>query len=162
MHILYIKEEIRHMVSVIVQHGDALSKEENPDRPLSAPGREQAQRLSRFLEVIKWVPSRVIHSGKLRAAETAEILGEGTGCTRIEVVEFLNPKDDPEQLVRLLGERDENILVVGHMPFVNEFAKRICQTGADEFMDITNVSPIMVTSGNEGLLLDTYIKNSYL
>lgn len=150
------------MVSIIVQHGDAVSKEENPDRPLSTLGREQAQRLSRFLTAIKWMPSKIIHSGKLRAAETAEILGEGTGCTRIEVVEFLNPKDDPGQLLKLLEANDENVLVVGHMPFVNEFAKKICQTGAEGFIDITNVSPVMVTRKDDMLLLDTYIKNSYL
>ena len=150
------------MVSVIVQHGDAVSKEENPERPLSALGREQALNLSRFLSVIKWVPSRIIHSGKLRASETAEILGEGTGCTRIEVVEYLNPKDDPEQLARVFRESDDPILVVGHMPFVNEFAKKICSVDAEEFIDITNVSPIMITRKDDRLLLDTYIKNSYL
>ena len=42
------------MISIIVQHGDNISKEENPDKPLSAKGREQIKNLVNFLNVIKW------------------------------------------------------------------------------------------------------------
>jgi phosphohistidine phosphatase len=150
------------MISIIVQHGDNISKEENPDKPLSTKGRDQIQNLVNFLNVIKWYPERIIHSGKLRAAETAEIAGKGTGCTLIEVEEYLDPKDDPARLVKELGERDENILVVGHMPFLGELVKKITNSTENDIIDITHGSPLMITKKDNRLIVDTYIQNRYL
>ena len=150
------------MISIIVQHGVNISKEENPDKPLSAKGREQIKNLVNFLNVIKWCPERIIHSGKLRAAETAEIGGKGTGCTQIEVEEYLNPNDDPERLIKELVDTDDNILVVGHMPFLGELVKKITRSKENDVIDITHGSPLMVTKKDSRLIVDTYIQNRYL
>ncbi|MFW5709954.1 MAG: SixA phosphatase family protein [Bacteroidota bacterium] len=150
------------MISILVQHGKNISKEENPDKPLSVKGREQIQNLVNFLTVIKWYPERIIHSGKLRAAETAEILGKGTGCTRIEVEEYLNPKDEPDRLVNELIKTDDNILVVGHMPFLDEFVKKITMSTENDIIDITHGSPLMIAKKDNRLIVDTYIQNRYL
>ena len=58
----------------LVQHGEALSKDVDPERALSDAGRADAERLARFLAPRRLTLSRVLQSGKLRAQQTAEIL----------------------------------------------------------------------------------------
>lgn len=58
----------------LVQHGEALPKEVNSDRSLSDQGRQDAERLARFLAGRGVRVSRVWHSGRTRARQTAELL----------------------------------------------------------------------------------------
>lgn len=46
----------------LVQHGDAVPKEVDPDRPLSDTGRQDIERLAKFLNAAKVRVSRIIHS----------------------------------------------------------------------------------------------------
>ncbi|MES9849230.1 MAG: histidine phosphatase family protein, partial [Candidatus Thiodiazotropha sp.] len=55
----------------LVQHGEACKKEVDPDRPLTDRGREDIDRLATFLKQAGIRPDRVVHSGKLRAMQTA-------------------------------------------------------------------------------------------
>ena len=48
----------------IVRHGDALSGERDPDCPLSARGRVDAERLAGLLRAGGIRAARVVHSGK--------------------------------------------------------------------------------------------------
>ena len=58
----------------LVRHAKALSPDEDPKRPLSAEGREQAKSVARFLKRQQLVlVNEVWHSTKLRAKQTAEI-----------------------------------------------------------------------------------------
>lgn len=51
----------------IVQHGDALSKEQDPDRPLSATGVADIEALAGVWREAHIGGARVMHSGKTRA-----------------------------------------------------------------------------------------------
>jgi phosphohistidine phosphatase len=59
----------------LAQHGDSLPEQVNPERPLSERGREDVRRLAEFLGGTGIQVRRVYHSGKLRARQTAELLG---------------------------------------------------------------------------------------
>ena len=64
----------------LVQHGQALSDEQDPQRPLSDEGRAEVTKVAEFLgarqsRLIDPPITKVCHSGKLRARQTAEILG---------------------------------------------------------------------------------------
>ncbi len=65
---------------LLVRHADAGDPETwpGPDaaRPLSGKGRKQAERLARFLREIRLEPDALISSPKIRAAETAAIIGD--------------------------------------------------------------------------------------
>ena len=116
----------------LVQHGDALPKDVDPDRPLSDRGRDDIQRLTEWLSGHSVRIAQILHSGKTRAEETAEILrplletggkfGEGRG---------LAPNDSPEAFLRQMRHSEKDILVAGHMPFV---ARTVSQalTGAPD------------------------------
>lgn len=107
----------------LVQHGEAVSKEDNPDRPLSEKGRADVERMASFLARSTRV-ARVIHSGKARARETALLLSQvlGPGMVVEEAAVGIAPNDSTDALakaVETLGDEDNaDIMVVGHLPFM--------------------------------------------
>ena len=102
----------------LVQHGDAVSKDVNPERPLSELGAADIGRLATWLGNAGASVAQILHSGKLRAAQTAEILAPvlADGGT-LEARNGLAPNDPPQDFLGTLG--GEDVLVAGHMPFVS-------------------------------------------
>lgn len=113
----------------LVQHGDALPKEEHPDRPLSRRGETDVQRLARVLAQAGVHPAHVFHSGKRRAEQTAVILA-GAIDGDVAVLDCIDPKDDTGRLVRTISRWTEDTLVVGHQPFLGRLASRLL-TGSE-------------------------------
>ncbi len=104
----------------LVQHGDALPKEVDPDRPLSDRGRRDVERLQAFLSRRNTVVSQIWHSGKTRARETAELLRPLLAApSEIHHRDGLAPNDSPQAMIDGLDGIDEDILVASHMPFVS-------------------------------------------
>lgn len=101
-----------------VQHGDALAKDVDPNRPLSDSGNEDIGRLAGWLQDSGVQVAQVFHSGKLRAEQTANLLAAGFGedCT-VEARPGLAPNDSPDEFLDGIGDLDT--LVAGHMPFVS-------------------------------------------
>jgi phosphohistidine phosphatase len=103
----------------LVQHGEAVSKQEDPGRPLSEQGIEDVQAMAAFLGAAPVHVSRVWHSGKRRALQTAEILAKALlSGGKVEVVEGLNPNDPVAEFSTDADVWDEDTLVVGHLPFM--------------------------------------------
>jgi len=116
----------------LVQHGDSLPKDVDPDRPLSDRGRADIQRLTDWLSSHDVQIVQILHSGKTRAKETAEIFRPLLKVSnQIHESEALAPNDSPEAFLHQLGDSDNDTLVAGHMPFV---ARTVSQalTGAPD------------------------------
>jgi len=120
----------------LVQHGDAVAKEVDPDRPLSEGGRADVARVAAFLAAAGVGAARVIHSGKTRARQTAEQLAErlAPGIAP-QAVEGLNPKDSGERLSDEIASAQGDLLVAGHQPFMGRFAARLL-SGSEEGMSV--------------------------
>jgi len=104
----------------LVQHGQAASKEENPDRPLTEQGRLDVERVAVFLKGASIDCQRVLHSGKLRAEQTASILAEAIAPkAKVEKRDGIAPNDEPGPLAEWLAGLNENIMIVGHLPFMS-------------------------------------------
>lgn len=101
----------------LAQHGDALPKDADPDRPLSDRGEEDIRQLAEWLSRCNVRIGAILHSGKTRA-EVAK--GEGLG-----------PNDSPDAFLRRLRDSEKDTLIAGHMPFV---ARTVSQalTGAPD------------------------------
>ncbi len=90
---------------------------DDAERPLSDKGRKQADRLGRFLAGLGFAPDTIITSPKVRAAQTAEIVG-GHLEVAIVVDDRLAGGLDPGTLDGILGDAGDPArpVVVGHDP----------------------------------------------
>jgi phosphohistidine phosphatase len=121
------------MTLYLVQHGDALGKAQDPERPLSDKGRRDVQTMASFLSESGVRPRRVIHSGKTRATQTAQFLSDIIGPDG-EVEESdvgLAPNDPTEPLKNQIENGDEDVMIVGHLPFMGRLVSHLV-TGSPE------------------------------
>jgi phosphohistidine phosphatase len=116
----------------LIQHGEAKSKQEDPERPLTGKGAENIKKTARFFKQSKGI-DLIWHSGKKRAEQTAEILGEtlGTGI-HVEICEGLAPNDDISIIKEKIETAEQNsIALVGHLPHLSRLASELL-TGNQE------------------------------
>jgi phosphohistidine phosphatase len=118
------REEIYTMLIYLVRHGEALSEQENPERPLSTMGKRNIQRLGAHLaQHVKMLPGHIYHSSKARAVQTATILSQSLPNAPEPVqADGLMPMDDPGLWVERLASADRDIMLVGHMPYMSRLA----------------------------------------
>lgn len=103
----------------LVQHGDALPSETDPERPLSTQGQQDVQHIALFLSQAGIRVEKVFHSGKLRAQQTASILKDSLmPYGEIEVMSGISPNDDVVAFAPQLAAWQQDSMVVGHLPFM--------------------------------------------
>ena len=109
----------------ILQHGEAVAKEIDAERPLSEQGIRDIRILALHMQNMGVQLGNVFHSGKLRAQQSARLVAEtiSPGVQPVKT-EGLNPNDDPTVIIEDIEQMDENILIASHMPFVS----RLCST----------------------------------
>lgn len=110
----------------LVQHGEACSKEEDPGRPLTVQGRSDVERMAQALKQAGVQVERVIHSEKLRAIQTAELLADAIAPdVERESSGMINPNDNPRAFDWQSESWDRDTLVVGHLPFMARLASHL-------------------------------------
>jgi phosphohistidine phosphatase len=104
-----------------------MSKDEDPDRPLTEQGADDVTRVADRLTADGGLSAeRVLHSGKTRARETAEILAPAChGDPVPEATEDLNPLDDPGVWADRLSGAEDDVMLVGHLPYMERLAARL-------------------------------------
>ncbi|MBS7638628.1 phosphohistidine phosphatase SixA [Candidatus Bathyarchaeota archaeon] len=107
----------------LVQHAEAKREEEDPSRPLTDRGRREAIKVASYAARIGVRIEKIIHSGKLRALQTAEIMAEHLNPPGgIGKAEGLDPQADPKVFSERLKALNEDIMVVGHLPHLSRLA----------------------------------------
>jgi phosphohistidine phosphatase len=103
----------------LVQHGEASPKDIDPERPLTNQGRADVEAMAQRLKRSGIHVRRVIHSGKLRARQTAEILAASIAPeVEQDVSSLMNPNDNPAAFDWQSESWDQDTLIVGHLPFM--------------------------------------------
>lgn len=97
-----------------VQHGIAHPEDVDPTRSLSDIGIDEVRRVAAYLKDHHIVISKIYHSGKFRAQQTARLFAEALAIDNIAEIKGLNPNDDPDQLINQLTE--DAVMYVGHLP----------------------------------------------
>ena len=97
-----------------VQHGIAHPKDVDPTRSLSDIGIDEVRRVAAYLKDHHIVITKIYHSGKFRAQQTARLFAEALAIDNIAEIKGLNPNDDPDQLINQLTE--DAVMYVGHLP----------------------------------------------
>jgi phosphohistidine phosphatase len=124
----------------LVQHGEAYTKAVNPGRPLTDRGKEDVERIASFLKRAGVKVDRVIHSGKLRAHQTAEGLANVLAPSLdLEVSGIMNPNDNPKAFDWQSESWDRDMLIVGHLPFMAKLVSHLVL--GDESRPITAYQP---------------------
>jgi phosphohistidine phosphatase len=114
---------MKRMRLLLVQHGEATTEAENPERPLTEIGRAHVTATSRFLSQAGIKVEAVWHSGKTRSRETAEILALHLGPVEGLVhMGGLAPNDSPATILRELASEERDLMIVGHLPSLQRLA----------------------------------------
>jgi phosphohistidine phosphatase len=110
------------MAVYLVRHGKAEQGTVDDVRALTDGGRKAVQRMARWMGAAEVHVERVEHSGLVRAEQTAEILARVVGG-RLHRVADLGPTDPVEPVAaRLTAAGEEEIMLVGHLPFMERLA----------------------------------------
>ena len=106
------------MALYLVQHGQSLPKDIDPDKGLSEEGRATVRRIAEVAKSYGVPVTCILHSGKKRARETAEIFeGALAPAEGLHAKTGLNPLDDVTAMAGVIGSK-ENLMLVGHLPFM--------------------------------------------
>ncbi len=108
----------------LLQHGEAKSETEDPSRPLSEKGAADVRKVASFVSAMGAIRlESIFHSGKLRAAQTAEIAGEYLRPSKgTSQRDGLAPMDDPAVWATRLEAEAGDILLAGHLPHLARLA----------------------------------------
>ena len=130
-----------------MQHGLAVDKAMDPERPLSETGIQQTEMMADALRNSETQISSVFHSGKLRASQTADIITTISEISPASVINGLSPNDDATLLAQNLNIDDA--LYVGHLPHLDKMVSYLV-TGnrLDSIIKFQN-SAILCLENNE-------------
>jgi phosphohistidine phosphatase len=104
----------------LVQHGEAVNASIEAEKTLSPKGRHDVQALAKACARHRIEAVEVIHSGKARARETAEMLAEALNLPTRKAA-GLDPLD-PARPFADACESMRSTVVVGHQPFLERLA----------------------------------------
>jgi len=115
----------------LVQHGKSLPKEKDPQKGLSQEGIAETERIAQVTKGYAVPVSRITHSGKTRARQTAEIFDAALKPPGgINEVSGLNPLDDVTVFADTI-DSTKDVMLVGHLPFMERLTAHLI-TGSFE------------------------------
>ncbi len=125
------------MYLYLVQHGEAKKEEEDPARGLTNKGVQDVQKSADFARKLGLKISRIFHSGKTRAQQTMEIMaGQLKPEKGIAQTDSLAPMDDPAIWAKRIADMNEDIMLVGHLPYMGKLAALLlCGDKEKTFVD---------------------------
>ena len=114
----------------LVQHGEAKSEKEDPDRSLTDRGTAEIRAVAEAAKRAGLKPAQMFHSGKRRAQQTAEILAAVLHCP-LEPAVGLKPNDDVQPWIDRITTNHNNMMLVGHLPFLQKVTMRLVSGGEE-------------------------------
>ena len=115
----------------LVRHGEAQREDVDPERHLTARGVEEVTNIAKdAVDLVGVRQLQIFHSGKARAAQTAEIWA---GLVGIETTEAdgLAPNDDPAIWAGRLEGQSDDVMLVGHLPHLERLVGLLVTGDAD-------------------------------
>ena len=107
----------------LVQHAKAASKQVGPERPLTEEGHQDIKKIAAFIKPLNLCVDYLWHSGKKRASQTAEILAKVVKINEaLTARDNLGPIDDVTLLADELMSAQQDVMIVGHLPFLDKLA----------------------------------------
>ena len=117
----------------LMQHGQALAEEVDPERSLSAEGENQIAVTAKALQRMGIGFDLIVSSPKKRARQAAEMVAKRLGypVDTIRMTETLQPKAPPEEAVAFIRTQKDKarLLLAGHLPSLGEIASGLLSRG---------------------------------
>lgn len=123
----------------LVRHGESFSASSDDVRPLSEKGKADIQNLANFIAPLKISVSRILHSKKLRAQQTANILAASIHTSQsAEIRPELDPDFSIMTIIEEINAWQTDLMLVGHMPFMGKLVGKLIAD--DEYKNIVSFS----------------------
>jgi phosphohistidine phosphatase len=139
------------MLLYLVQHGEAKREDEDPARGLTEKGGKDVKKVAQFLQNRNLLLSKIYHSNKNRARETARIFAEHLKPAQ-GVFEDGNlaPMDEPETWANRIAGINADIMLVGHLPFMARLAGLLmCSEKEKAIVDFKMGSIVCLTRSDD-------------
>ena len=119
------------MALYLVQHGKSLPKDADPQQGISDAGRTEVERIAAVARGYDIGVAAIVHSGKKRAFQTAEIFASAFQITdNVTLRSGLNPLDEVAEFAATLDPAD-NLMAVGHLPFMQRLTSYLVANDAE-------------------------------
>ncbi|MEA1991567.1 MAG: phosphohistidine phosphatase SixA [Thermodesulfobacteriota bacterium] len=119
------------MALFLVQHGKSLPKDKDPEQALSKEGISEVEQIAKVAKGYGIHVSRIIHSGKKRARQTADIFASSLGPEDgVQESSGLKPLDDVSAYAGKINSED-NVMLVGHLPFMERLTSYLITGSTD-------------------------------
>jgi phosphohistidine phosphatase len=120
------------MALYLVQHGKSLSKDVDPQQGLSEEGRADVDRIAAVARNYGIRVAEIVHSGKQRASQTAEIFASAFDIPdKVTAVSGLKPLDDVAVFAETVNT-DDDMMTVGHLPFMEKLTAYLVAGDAEK------------------------------
>ncbi len=147
------------MAMYFVQHGLAVAKDIDPDRPLSESGQKELKRISIYLKNLGIKVGLIYHSGKKRAMQTAQIFSDHISHGSIDILSGMNPKDDVKVFAQNLKEN--NVMYVGHLPHLQKVVSYLITQNEDaKIIKFVNGGVVCIEKEDSRFYIEWYLKPS--
>jgi phosphohistidine phosphatase len=121
-----------------VRHCEANGADVDSERGLSEQGVLDADKLAEHLQQQRILIPEVIHSGKKRAQQTAEILAGAAKAEKITVAPtLLDDQADVTAVVEMARTWVQDTMLVGHMPFMANLVGALMMDLGDNLQLVT-------------------------
>ena len=116
----------------LVRHGEAYLETVDPLRPLTDKGISETQRVANSLKQAHINIDLIVHSGKKRAQQTAEILKNALNpqC-EILAKDHLAPNDDIDPIYQDINQHNKVVMIVSHLPYLAKLVARLIAKSED-------------------------------
>jgi phosphohistidine phosphatase len=142
------------MLVYLIQHAEAKEESEDPGRPLSDRGALSIKEISAHFYRSNVRVDQILHSGKLRAKQTAEIVA---GCLTpanyrtISGTDGLSPLDSPGIWDDRLKYLTNDLMLIGHMPHLGKLCTLLlCGDKANDIISFTPGCAVCIERREQG------------
>lgn len=140
-----------------MQHGQAVSEQEDPAKPLSREGVAQIQASAQAIHRLGLAFDVIVCSPKRRSHQSAALVAEAVRYPYSDILESkaILPKAEPEELLQKLSQMiGDKVLVVGHLPNLSRLVSYLLGS-ENELVRFENGGLVCIDKVVEGNLLVT-------
>lgn len=126
----------------LMQHGQATTETEDPERPLSPDGVAQIQASAKGMKKLGITLDAILHSPKRRSKQTAALIAEAVNFPYSDLLETekVNPSVPARETLTFLDPflGCRALLIAGHLPSLGEIASALLTDGSKVHIHLEN------------------------